>query len=77
MDFIHNLLWFHDKFLGITWNTWKVIGLVGNGIFFSRFIVQWYATEKRKHPEFVPVLKKNGIPLVAAPAAAPAAAPKK
>ena len=48
MDFIHNLLWFHDKFLGITWNTWKVIGLVGNGIFFSRFIVQWYATEKRK-----------------------------
>ena len=48
MDFIHNLLWHHDKFLGITWNTWKIIGFVGNGIFFSRFIVQWYATEKRK-----------------------------
>ena len=34
----------------------------------------------QKHPEFVPVLKKNGIPLVSAPAAAPAApaaAPKK
>jgi lipid-A-disaccharide synthase-like uncharacterized protein len=48
MDSIHNLLWHHDKFLGITWNTWKVIGFVGNTIFFSRFLVQWYATEKRK-----------------------------
>ena len=48
MDFIHNLLWHHDKFLGITWNTWKVIGFVGNAVFFSRFIVQWYASEKRK-----------------------------
>ena len=48
MDFLHNLLWHHDKFLGITWNAWKVVGLVGNAIFFSRFIVQWYATEKRK-----------------------------
>ena len=48
MDFIHHLLWHQDKFLGITWNTWKVIGFVGNAIFFSRFIVQWYASEKRK-----------------------------
>ena len=35
-------------FLGIEWNTWKLIGWVGNGVFFSRFIIQWYATEKRK-----------------------------
>ncbi len=48
MDFIQNLLWHQDKFLGITWNAWKVIGFVGNAIFFSRFLVQWYATEKRK-----------------------------
>ncbi len=48
MDFIHNLLWHQDKFLGITWNAWKGIGFLGNGIFFSRFLVQWYATEKRK-----------------------------
>ena len=48
MDFIHHLLWHQDKFLGITWNTWKVIGFVGNAVFFSRFIVQWYASEKRK-----------------------------
>jgi lipid-A-disaccharide synthase-like uncharacterized protein len=48
MDFINNLLWHHDKFLGITWNAWKIIGLTGNAIFISRFLVQWYATEKRK-----------------------------
>ena len=36
------------KFLGITWDVWKVIGWAGNGIFFSRFFVQWIATEKRK-----------------------------
>ena len=48
MDFIHHLLWHHDKFLGIIWNTWKVVGFIGNAVFFSRFFVQWYATEKRK-----------------------------
>jgi lipid-A-disaccharide synthase-like uncharacterized protein len=35
-------------FLGIEWHVWKVIGWLGNAIFFSRFLVQWYATEKRK-----------------------------
>ncbi len=35
-------------FLGIEWNVWKVVGWLGNAIFFSRFFVQWYATEKRK-----------------------------
>jgi lipid-A-disaccharide synthase-like uncharacterized protein len=48
MDSITGLLWHHDKFLGITWNTWKIIGFIGNAVFFSRFFVQWYATEKRK-----------------------------
>jgi lipid-A-disaccharide synthase-like uncharacterized protein len=48
MDLITSLLWHHDKFLGITWNTWKIIGFIGNAVFFSRFFVQWYATEKRK-----------------------------
>jgi len=48
MDSITNLLWHHDKFLGITWNAWKIIGFIGNAVFFSRFFVQWYATEKRK-----------------------------
>jgi lipid-A-disaccharide synthase-like uncharacterized protein len=36
------------KFLGIQWSVWKVVGWLGNAVFFSRFFVQWYATEKRK-----------------------------
>ena len=27
---------------------WKVVGWLGNAVFFSRFFVQWYATEKLK-----------------------------
>ena len=48
MDSLHHLLWPHEKFLGIEWSLWKIIGFAGNGIFASRFIVQWYATEKRR-----------------------------
>lgn len=48
MDSITNLIWHDGKFLGIAWSAWKVIGWLGNGIFFSRFLVQWYATEKKK-----------------------------
>src|SRR5215471_14738899 len=48
MDWLTNLIWHDGKFLGIEWNTWKVVGWVGNAIFFSRFFVQWYATEKLK-----------------------------
>lgn len=36
------------NFAGIEWHAWKVVGWAGNVIFFSRFIVQWIATEKRK-----------------------------
>lgn len=35
------------KFLGIEWNTWKIVGWAGNLVFFSRFIIQWFATEKK------------------------------
>ena len=35
-------------FLGIEWHFWKVIGWTGNVVFFSRFFVQWIATEKQK-----------------------------
>ena len=48
MDSIINLIWHDGKFLGITWNAWKIVGWIGNAIFFSRFFVQWYATEKKK-----------------------------
>ncbi len=43
-----NVLWPEGRFLGIEWSAWKVIGWLGNAVFFSRFFVQWYATEKRK-----------------------------
>lgn len=50
MDWVPGILalWFNDRFLGIEWHTWKVIGWIGNILFFSRFLVQWYATERRK-----------------------------
>jgi lipid-A-disaccharide synthase-like uncharacterized protein len=37
-----------DKFLGVDWSIWKVVGWLGNVVFFSRFFVQWYVTEKKK-----------------------------
>lgn len=37
-----------NRFLGIEWHFWKVLGWIGNVVFFSRFFVQWVATEKRK-----------------------------
>ncbi|HVU07018.1 MAG TPA: lipid-A-disaccharide synthase N-terminal domain-containing protein [Verrucomicrobiae bacterium] len=48
MDFITNLIWHNGKLLGIEWSVWKVVGWLGNAIFFSRFFVQWYVTEKKK-----------------------------
>ena len=48
MDSFTALLWHNGVFLGIEWNVWKVIGWLGNATFFSRFFVQWYATEKKK-----------------------------
>ena len=41
-------IWDGNRFLGIAWSWWKVLGWTGNVIFFSRFFVQWLATEKRK-----------------------------
>src|SRR2546423_7355094 len=41
-------LWASDKFLGIEWSVWKMVGWLGNLVFFSRFFVQWWATEKHK-----------------------------
>src|SRR3954470_9839329 len=48
MDWLTNLIWHSGKFLGIEWSAWKILGWVGNVVFFSRFFVQWYATEKKK-----------------------------
>lgn len=43
-----NSIWEGNRFLGIDWDVWKIIGWLGNAVFFSRFFVQWIATEKRK-----------------------------
>jgi len=48
MDWLANLIWHDGKLLGIEWHFWKVIGWLGNVVFFSRFYVQWLATEKRR-----------------------------
>ena len=42
------LVWLDGRFLRIDWSVWKVVGWLGNLVFFSRFFVQWYATEKLK-----------------------------
>jgi lipid-A-disaccharide synthase-like uncharacterized protein len=41
-------IWDGSRFLGIEWHVWKVVGWLGNFVFFSRFFVQWIATERRK-----------------------------
>ena len=48
MESLTYLLWHDGKFLGIAWSAWKVVGWLGNALFFSRFLVQWYATERLK-----------------------------
>lgn len=48
MEWLTNLLWHDGKLFGIEWHAWKMVGWTGNAIFFSRFIVQWFATERRK-----------------------------
>lgn len=30
------------------WDVWVVLGLVAQGVFFARFLVQWLASERRK-----------------------------
>ena len=48
MDWLQNLFYHDGKLFGVEWHFWKVVGWTGNAVFFSRFFVQWYATEKLK-----------------------------
>ncbi len=49
MDYITNLTGHEGKIFGLPWETfWTAIGWLANATFSSRFLVQWYATEKRK-----------------------------
>ena len=49
MDWLTQMFSMDGRFLGIEWHLWKAIGWAGNIVFFSRFFVQWWATEKNKH----------------------------
>jgi lipid-A-disaccharide synthase-like uncharacterized protein len=35
------------RFLSLDWNYLVVLGLIGNGFFMMRFLVQWVASERR------------------------------
>jgi lipid-A-disaccharide synthase-like uncharacterized protein len=52
MDTIINLVWHDGKLFGHAWTQreiiWNIIGWGGQAVFFSRFIVQWYVTERKK-----------------------------
>lgn len=48
MNLHFDVIFFNNRFLGIEWNTWKFVGWLGNIVFFSRFLVQWWATERNK-----------------------------
>src|ERR1700683_2455829 len=42
-DWLHDQFWNHGDF---RWG--GLVGWLGNFVFFSRFFVQWYATERKK-----------------------------
>lgn len=48
MNWIQDLILPNGQLFGIEWHFWKVIGWIGNLLFFTRFLVQWYVSEKRK-----------------------------
>lgn len=46
MSSLHDAVWQNGH---LNWvNFWTLIGWLGNFVFFSRFLVQWYATEKQR-----------------------------
>ncbi|RME93949.1 MAG: hypothetical protein D6766_07125 [Verrucomicrobia bacterium] len=48
MENVWQWLFGEGRFLGIEWHFWKAVGWLGNVTFFSRFVVQWLATERRR-----------------------------
>ena len=56
MDWLTHFIWHGGKIFGVDWSMfWTAVGWSGNAVFFSRFLVQWYATERKKQV-VVPVL---------------------
>src|SRR5881394_3777816 len=48
MDWLANIAWHNGRLLSVPGPMWEIIGWLGNAVFFTRFLVQWYATEKLK-----------------------------
>ena len=55
MNLWQDVVWREGKFFGIEWHAWKVVGWAGNAVFTSRFLVQWYATEKHRRVTVPPL----------------------
>jgi lipid-A-disaccharide synthase-like uncharacterized protein len=51
----HHFISPDGKFLGIQWSVLEALGWLGNAVFFSRFLVQWHATEKRRQVTVPPL----------------------
>jgi lipid-A-disaccharide synthase-like uncharacterized protein len=48
MNWLRDLFIIDGSLFRIEWNTLKIVGMTGNLVFFSRFWVQWFATERRR-----------------------------
>jgi lipid-A-disaccharide synthase-like uncharacterized protein len=51
----HHLISPDGKFLGMQWSVVEMVGWLGTAVFFSRFLVQWHATERRKQVTVPPL----------------------
>lgn len=47
-DFVLAVTWIgqEHRFLGLDWSYLTLLGLLGNGIFGTRFLIQWIASER-------------------------------
>lgn len=41
--------WIATRFAGVDWR-WELFGLIGEGLFFTRLVVQWTASERARRP---------------------------
>jgi len=50
MQSLMNLVWHDGKVFGLEgWGLfWTMLGWLGQAVFFSRFYIQWYVTERKK-----------------------------
>jgi lipid-A-disaccharide synthase-like uncharacterized protein len=48
--FVIAVTWFgqEHRFFGLDWNYLVILGLIGNGFFMMRFIVQWIVSERQR-----------------------------